>query len=31
MYEVPYDEDDPDSDTYNECAGEWIIKIKGKR
>lgn len=31
MYEVPYDEDDPDSDTFNECAGEWIIKIKGKR
>lgn len=31
MYEVPYDEDDPDSETYNECAGEWVIKIKGKR
>lgn len=31
MYDVPYDEDDPDSDTFNECAGEWIIKIKGKR
>ena len=31
MYEVPYIEDDPDSDTFNECAGEWIIKIKGKR
>lgn len=31
MYDVPYDEDDPDSDTFTECAGEWIIKIKGKR
>ena len=31
MYEVPYVDDDPDSDTFNECAGEWIIKIKGKR
>lgn len=31
MYEVPYDEDDPDSETFNECAGEWIVKIKGKR
>ena len=31
MYEVPYDEDDPDSEKYNECAGEWIVKIKGKR
>lgn len=31
MYEVPEDEDDPDSDTFNECAGEWIIKIKGRR
>lgn len=31
MYEVPYDEDDSDSETFNECAGEWIIKIKGKR
>lgn len=31
MYEIPYDEDDPDSEKYNECAGEWIVKIKGKR
>ena len=31
MYEVPYIDDDPDSDTFNECAGEWIFKIKGKR
>ena len=31
MYEVPYVEDDPDGETYNECAGEWVIKIKGKR
>lgn len=31
MYQVPYDEDDPDGETFNECAGEWIVKIKGKR
>lgn len=31
MYQVPYDEDDPDSETFNECAGEWIVKIKGKK
>ena len=30
MYKIPYDEDDPE-DGYNECSGEWIIKIKGER
>lgn len=31
MYEKPVDEDEPDGDRYNECAGEWIFKIKGER
>lgn len=28
MYEKPVDIDEPDGYSYNECAGEWIFKIK---
>lgn len=31
MYEKPVDENEPDGDSYTECAGEWIFKIKGER
>lgn len=31
MYEKPVDENEPDGDSYSECAGEWIFKIKGER
>ena len=31
MYDKPVDENEPDGDSYSECAGEWIFKIKGER